>query len=69
MPKATEGKLNGRIIGIDEALSVKQREKDVVFRCISCGERIRAHSRGTTDQAAHFEHFIANPECPLSGRG
>jgi hypothetical protein len=67
MPKATEAKLNGRTIGVEDALSVRARNSDVVFRCIACDERVRAHSRGTTDQAAHFEHFVANPDCRMSG--
>lgn len=64
----TECRLNGRVIGIDDALAIRKRKGDVVFSCVKCGERVRAHSRGSTTQAAHFEHFAANPNCPWSGR-
>ena len=71
MSKVTERtkcKLNGRVIGIDDALAIRKRKSDAVFQCVKCGERVRAHSRGSTNQAAHFEHFNANPKCPWSGR-
>lgn len=67
MPKATQCKLNGQTISIDEALAIRDRRAGVVFRCVECGERVRAHRTGTTQQAAHFEHFSANPRCRLSG--
>jgi hypothetical protein len=38
----------------------------VVFRCVECGQRVRAHKKGTTGQAAHFEHMAANPRCRFS---
>jgi hypothetical protein len=33
-----------------------------------CGEIVRAHRRGITGQAAHFEHRTKNPRCSLSQR-
>jgi len=66
MPKATICKLNDRPIDIDEALAIRARKPTVVFFCSECGERVRAHKRGSTGQAAHFEHMIANPRCRLS---
>lgn len=68
MPKATTCKLNDRTIDITEALALRARKRDIVFRCAKCGEHVRAHKKGTTEQAAHFEHLSANPRCPLSGR-
>jgi hypothetical protein len=66
VPKATRCKLNDRTIDIDEALTLRARRSRPVFRCLECGEPVRAHKKGTTHQAAHFEHRTANPRCPLS---
>ena len=66
MPKATTCKLNDQYIPIDEALAIRDRKSKVIFRWIECGQRVRAHKMGTTQQAAHFEHLVANPQCRLS---
>lgn len=68
MLKATTCTLDGRELHVDEALMIPDRGASPPFRCRSCGERVRAHKRGTTGQAAHFEHLTANPACPLSAR-
>ena len=68
MAKATACLLNGRRIEIAEALRLRQAEgMTPPFRCIECGKQVRAHKRGTTGQAAHFEHQERNPSCSLSG--
>lgn len=68
MPKAIKCKLNDRTISIDEALAIRNRKSPVIFQCVECGERVRAHKKGTTQQAAHFEHMVANSRCRLSVR-
>ena len=69
MPKATYCHLEGRQIDISEALQLREAGKNSpVFRCTVCGEHVRAHRRGTTGQAAHFEHRAKNPLCSLSTR-
>ncbi len=67
MPKATRCFLGSRTLDIDEALAIPEIQVRRKFRCIECGERVRAHKEGTTQQAAHFEHLSANPRCSLSG--
>jgi hypothetical protein len=38
-------------------------------RCIECHKRVKVHGRSRGgSQAAHIEHFVANPKCSLSGR-
>ena len=66
MPKATTCILNGRSLGVAEALALRQRNPKIAFRCSKCGEPVRAHKKGTTGQAAHFEHFSKNQNCELS---
>ena len=66
MPKATTCKMNDRAIDIVEALAIRDRKPNVEFHCRECGEPVRAHEKGTTGQAAHFEHMTANPHCRLS---
>ena len=69
MPKATFCYLEGRQIDIDEALQLREAGKSSpAFCCTACGEHVRAHRRGTTGQAAHFEHRVQNPHCSLSTR-
>jgi hypothetical protein len=70
VPKATSCKLYGQIIGIDEALHLRdearrRRRPYPPFRCRECDEFVRPHKRGTTDQAAHFEHRESSPGCPM----
>jgi hypothetical protein len=66
LPKATTCLLGDRQIEISEALRITQPEVRKRFRCLECGERVRAHKEGTTQQAAHFEHMHANPQCTRS---
>ncbi len=70
MPKAKDCKLYGELIGVEEALYLRdeakrQRRTHPPFRCRECGEFVRPHKKGTTDQAAHFEHREGSPGCPL----
>jgi predicted RNA-binding Zn-ribbon protein involved in translation (DUF1610 family) len=60
--------LNGSRIDIQTALEIRGRKSPADFRCPECGERVRAHKKGTTGQEAHFEHLSSNPRCSLSGR-
>jgi len=66
VPKSTTCILNGRELDIQAALEIRERKSSVDFRCHECGERVRAHKKGTTGQEAHFEHLSANPRCSLS---
>ncbi|MFZ2493475.1 MAG: hypothetical protein WA208_18505 [Thermoanaerobaculia bacterium] len=61
MPKATTA-----IIDIEDALAVREAGLTTQYRCVGCGQPVRAHKKGTTDQAAHFEHLARNPDCKLS---
>jgi hypothetical protein len=68
MPKAITCVLNKKVIGVDEALNLRDtanRKPD--FRCVDCGKAVRPHRAGG-DGAAHFEHLERNPACPLSHR-
>lgn len=58
---------SARPMNIAAALEIRERKRDADFHCIECGEKVRAHKRGTTGQEAHFEHLSANPRCSLSG--
>ena len=73
MPKATSCKRFGQIIGVDEALRLRdearrRRRAYPPFRCRECDEFVRPHKKGTTDQAAHFEHRESSPGCPLGAQ-
>ncbi len=68
MPKAITCELNGQVIGVDQALQIRERyvkgsRPYPEFRCRECGELVRPHKTGTTGQAAHFEHRSRNPNC------
>ena len=70
VPKATDCKLYGELIGVDQALYLRdearrRRERIPPFRCRECGEFVRPHKRGTTAQAAHFEHRESSAGCSL----
>lgn len=70
MPKATTCKLYGQIVGIEEALRLrdefrKRRRPYPPFRCRECDEFVRPHKKGATDQGAHFEHRERSPGCFL----
>jgi hypothetical protein len=67
VPKATSCTFNGRPMDIETALQIRGRKSDADFRCSECGERVRAHKKGTTGQEAHFEHLAANSRCSRSG--
>jgi hypothetical protein len=70
MPKATTCKLDGRIIGVEEALRLRDEAKKrgrsyPPFHCRECNELVRPHKTGTTGQAVHFEHRESSPGCSL----
>ena len=63
-------KYNGRELSVEDAITlndgvIRSARKKLVFICVSCGERVKPHRSGKK-MAAHFEHFIRNPECELS---
>jgi hypothetical protein len=70
MPKAITCLLDGKVIGINEALQLRddarqKRRTPPNCLCRECGEPVRPHSGGGhTD--AHFEHLARNPNCDLS---
>jgi len=73
MPKATTANLDGRVVGIDEGIELRdaadrRRVPKPQFTCRECGGRVRPHREGTTGQGAHYEHVPANPSCSLSGK-
>lgn len=68
MAKATNCTLDGRTIEIAEALALRRGSgAQPSFRCVECREKVRAHRKGTTGQAAHFEHQVRNLKCRRSG--
>jgi hypothetical protein len=67
MPKSETCTWNGRSIGIQTALEIRDRSTTPDFRCPECGDRVRPHKAGANGPAAHFEHLKVNPRCLLSG--
>lgn len=70
MPRATECLLDGKIIGVENALHWKyatNRDTSLKpdFRCVECGQAVRPHRDGG-HSSAHFEHFRRNPDCSKS---
>lgn len=70
MPKATKCLLGDLELDIKEAIEIRDaadaRGGDYpVFECRECGELVRPHKTGTTNQQAHFEHRIKNARCSL----
>jgi len=68
MPKMTQCVLNGKTTSIEDALVLRATAEDrkdapPVFRCNECGQQVRAHNASEYAQA-HFEHLVANEECP-----
>lgn len=59
--------LNGRPIGIDEAIDIKETGSVTAtdFRCTECGHPVRPHKSGG-HVAAHFVHLERNPDCSQS---
>ncbi len=65
--KPPSASLEGRQIDVNEALELrKAKGASPKFRCTLCDEPVRPHRKGTTGQAAHFEHRTKNPNCALS---
>lgn len=70
MPRAQESLLNGRLVGINDAIEDRDNARRIGqpfpdWRCVQCGRPIRPH-RASNHGAAHFEHLERNPNCPLS---
>ncbi len=70
MPKAIDCELDGRVIDITEALSLRDesdRQGGLYsnFICLECGELVQPHNEGTTGQGPHFEHRrgTVSPNC------
>lgn len=58
---------NGRTIGIDEAIEIKDSGSSAAldFRCTECNQHVRPHRSGG-HAAAHFEHLKRNSDCSQS---
>jgi len=70
MPRMTKCILDGKEIGVDEALRLRdesRRGKRLVphFVCDKCGRPVRPHKAGGYAEA-HFEHLERNSGCPQS---
>jgi len=67
MPRAQTCVLSGKVIEVDAALRLRDADRTVKhdFRCMECGEAVRAHKESSYG-AAHFEHMKSNPSCTLS---
>ena len=67
MAKMTICTLNGRSIGISDAIDIKDSGVVVApdFRCTECQKPVRPHKSGG-HAAAHFEHLKRNPDCSQS---
>lgn len=69
MPRSVDCRLGSEVIGIEEALQLRANARQgerLPLRCVECGQPVRAHRKGSTGQAAHFEHLKVNPACPRS---
>jgi hypothetical protein len=66
MAKATKALAGKHVIEIERALEMKADGYRPSFRCSECGGLVRPHKKGTTGQAAHFEHLSRNAQCSLS---
>jgi hypothetical protein len=70
MPRAGECRVNGELVGIDEAIMERDNARQVGqadpdWRCVQCGRPVRPH-RASFHGASHFEHLERNPNCSLS---
>lgn len=70
MTRMLTAKTGGKTIGIQDALMERDhaRQRKVErpeFRCVECGELVRAHKAGG-HASAHFEHLARNKACSLS---
>ena len=66
MPTMTSCTLNGRQIGIDAAVDMKDDTGTAHdFRCNECNQPVRPHRSGG-HVSAHFEHLERNPDCSQS---
>jgi HNH endonuclease len=65
MATSTTCFLNGIEISVERALEIKKSGVAANFRCLECGELVRAHSGGGHTRA-HFEHLQRNFNCSLS---
>ena len=70
MPRAEECLINGILVGIDDAIILRDNARkvgqaDPDCRCVECGRSVRPH-RASDYGAGHFEHLERNPNCSLS---
>ena len=67
MATMTTCTLDGRTIGIEDAISIKDGRSIAApdFRCTECSQPVRPHRSGG-HAAAHFEHLERNPDCSQS---
>lgn len=72
MPKSVTCLHGDNILNVDNALKLVVKAKSSGHAvpdlcCVECGKPVRPHNSGGKAMA-HFEHFKANPNCPLSCR-
>lgn len=69
MSRAITCLLGGRVVGVDEAVELRdgarQRGLDTDFRCEECHLPVRPHRAGG-HSSAHFEHLSRNTNCQRS---
>jgi len=70
MVRAKVCRVNGELVGIDDAIRDRDnarelRQPDPDCRCDECGRPVRPH-RASDYGDAHFEHLERNPNCSLS---
>ena len=72
MPLATSCLYQGKVISVEEAILIKQRESHRkagnLFKCTECNAPVRPHKTGG-DASAHLEHLERNSRCSLSDAG
>lgn len=68
MPRMITCRLDDRVMGIEEALAMRDAEPEIArnFRCCGCREPVRPFRAARDGNfAAHFEHCDAVPDCPV----
>ena len=70
MAMMTKCYVDEKLLNIDKAIDLRNSadNREVPrpdFRCIECGQPVRAHKSGG-HAIAHFEHLERNPDCSLS---
>ncbi len=67
MPTATKCNYKGEEITVEKALEIRgdRRLAKGIFECTECSLPVKPH-KGSDHASAHFEHYLKNPNCPLS---